>query len=273
MSTGLSKFQKTGLIALLAAIALAFVDLSLATIPLAMLLLVFLAAPFLHQMSFFIPVISRGPSDRSAVALTFDDGPDPGTTPMLLQLLQRHSVRATFFVVGRRARKYPELIQAILDHGHTIGNHGFHHDSLAAFKGTGRVLREIDATQKTLAFQGVRPLVFRPPAVVTYPAMGRALAKLNLTAVTFSCRAWDRGNRSVARIAQRILARVQPGDIIMLHDRLPSRRSELSRWLGQMASVVTGIQRRGLTIVPLAELIGQPVDQRLITATPSKETG
>ncbi len=271
MSTGLSKIQKTGLIALLAAIALAFVDLSLATIPFAMMLLVFLAAPFLHQMSFFMPVISRGPSDLlDAVALTFDDGPDPGTTPMLLQLLERHSVRATFFVVGRRARKYPELIQAILDHGHTIGNHGFYHDSLVAFKGSGRVLREIDATQKTLAVQGVQPLVFRPPAGITYPAMGRALAKLNLTAVTFSCRAWDRGNRSVTRIAQRILARVQPGHIIMLHDRLPFRRNELSRWLGQVASVVTGIHRRGLTIVPLAELIGQPVDQRIITP---KETG
>lgn len=263
MLAGLSRIEKIGLIALSAAGLFATIDLTLATVPIAMLLLIFLAAPFVHQLGFFIPVISNGSVDRPAVALTFDDGPDPDTTPALLELLERLDVTATFFVVGRRVATHPALVKQIMAQGHAIGNHGFHHDPLAPFKGAGRAVQEIVATQKALAPLGVAPLIFRPPVGITYPAMGRALAELNMVAVTFSCRAWDRGNRSVSRIARRILRRVRPGDIIMLHDRVPPQRSDTALWLGQVAAVVSGIRERGLTIVPLEELIDRPVDQRI----------
>jgi len=262
MLAGLSRIQKIGLTALLFAGLLATVDLALATVPLALLLLLFLAAPFVHQLGFFIPVISRGPANRQAVALTFDDGPDPETTLALLQLLEKLEVKATFFVVGNRVAAYPKLVEQILAQGHTIGNHGFHHDPMAPFKGAGRALLEIDATQQALAPLGVTPLLFRPPVGITYPAMGRALAQLDLTAVTFSRRAWDRGNRSVKSIARRILHGVRPGDIIMLHDRIPAQRHEVTRWLSEVADVVGGIRQRGLAVIPLAELINRPVDLR-----------
>lgn len=260
--TGLSGPQKISLLAVLAAAVLALIDLPLATVPLAILLLLFLTAPFVHQLGFFMPVISRGHSSQQAVALTFDDGPDPMGTPALLQLLKRHRVQATFFTVGRQAARHPDLIRAILAHGHTIGNHGYHHDPLAAFKGARRVLDEIVTTQQVLADSGVAPLVFRPPVGITYPAMGAALARLNMTAVTFSCRAWDRGNRSIAHISRRILNRVQPGDIIMLHDRLPPQGAEPARWLDEVAFILTGLGEKGLVVRPLAELIGRPVDRR-----------
>lgn len=260
--TGLSRLQKLGLLTILVAAVLALIDLALATVPVAMLLLLFLIAPFVHQLGFFMPVISRGHSNQRAVALTFDDGPDPRSTPALLRLLKRHRVQATFFTVGRQAERHPDLIRAILAHGHTIGNHGYHHDTLAAFKGARRVLDEIVATQRVLTDSGVTPLVFRPPVGITYPAMGAALARLNMTAVTFSCRAWDRGNRSIAHISRRILNRVRAGDIIMLHDRFPPQGAEPARWLDEVGLLLTGLGERGLAIRPLADLIGRPVDRR-----------
>jgi peptidoglycan/xylan/chitin deacetylase (PgdA/CDA1 family) len=257
-----SRPLKLGLLTVLAAAVLALIDPPLAAIPVSMLLLLFLIAPFVHQLGVFMPVISRGPPNQQAVALTFDDGPDPMGTPALLRLLKRHRVQATFFTVGRQAAAHPDIIRAILAHGHTIGNHGYHHDTLAAFKGARRVGDEIVATQRVLADSGVTPLVFRPPVGITYPAMAAALARLNMTAVTFSCRAWDRGNRSIAHISRRILNRVKPGDIIMLHDRLPPQGAEPARWLDEVDLILTGLNEKGLAIRPLAELIGRPVDRR-----------
>jgi peptidoglycan/xylan/chitin deacetylase (PgdA/CDA1 family) len=260
--TGLSKLQKLGLLTVLVAAVLGLIDPPLAAIPVAMLLLLLLSAPFVHRLGIFMPVISRGQSNQGTVALTFDDGPDPMGTPALLRVLKRRRVQATFFTVGQQAAAHPELIRAILAHGHTIGNHGYHHDTLAAFKGARRVRDEIVATQRVLADSGVTPLVFRPPVGITYPAMGAVLARLNMTAVTFSCRAWDCGNRSIAHISRRILNRVKPGDIIMLHDRLPPRGAEPARWLDEVDLILTGLNEKGLAIRPLAELIGRPVDRR-----------
>ena len=219
----MSKIQQIGGAALVCALVLALVDARLALVPAALFLLLFLSAPFIYRFGFFLPIISRGCSGRKIVALTFDDGPDPVTTPLLLDLLAAHGVAATFFVIGRRAKAHPELIRAILDHGHTIGNHSFSHDTLVAFKGVQMIEAEIAASQRVLSGLGVTPLLFRPPVGITYPLLGSVLAGLGLTAVTFSCLARDGGNRSIGRLAERILRRVRPDDIIMLHDGLPVR--------------------------------------------------
>ena len=194
--------------------------------------------------------------------MTFDDGPDPTTTPLLLERLAAHRAPATFFVTGRRAAAHPELIQAILAAGHTIGNHSYNHDTLVAFKGARRIFAEIAETQQLLIRLGVTPLLFRPPVGITYPALGNVLPRLDLTAVTFSCRARDGGNRSIGRLSARIIGRARPDDIIMLHDSRPRRRRHLSHWLAEIDRILAGISQKGLAVRPLAELIGRPVDLR-----------
>ena len=89
---------------------------------------------FLPGFGFYLPIVSRGESKLNAVALTFDDGPDPLVTPQVLQLLLKHQVTATFFVTGKKAAKHPELIKEILRHGHSIGNHSYIHDNLLMFR-------------------------------------------------------------------------------------------------------------------------------------------
>ena len=259
----LTRVYQIGLIALLSALLLAMIDPTFALVPLTLYVLLYLLAPFLHRLGLFLTVISRGNPGLGAVALTFDDGPDPRTTPALLQLLAHHGVEATFFVIGERVANRHDLIKVILEQGHTIGNHGFHHDAWVAFKGAQHVMDEIEATQKVLAGLGVTPRLFRPPVGITYPAMGRALTKLGMTAVTFNCQAWDRGNRSITHLARRIMSRVKPGDIIMLHDGLPPESGDVDRWLGEVAAIIEGLQKGGIEIRPLAELIGRPVHGKL----------
>lgn len=254
----MSKGLKIGLATLGIALLLLFIDPALSLVPIALFLLLLLAAPFMYRFGFFLPIIIRGRSGQPIVALTFDDGPDPVTTPLLLERLAAHHAPATFFVTGRRAAAHPELIQAILAAGHTIGNHSYNHDTLAAFKGPQRILSEIAETQRLLTRLGVTPLLFRPPVGITYPGLGKVLPRLGLTAVTFSCRARDGGNRSIARLCQRILRRVRADDIIMLHDSRPQRRAHLAHWLAEIDRILAGIAQKGLAIRPLAELIGRP---------------
>jgi peptidoglycan-N-acetylglucosamine deacetylase len=248
-----------GLLSLLAAALLLFLDVRLVIIPLAAFLLLNMVAPFCPRFSFYLPVVSRGSSGKKAVALTFDDGPDPSTTPALLKLLLTYQVQATFFVTGKNAAQYPELIKSILAQGHTIGNHSYSHNSLVFFKSTQTIIREIESTQKVLAGFGVRPQAFRPPVGLTSPRLGPALWHSGLYLINFSCRAFDGGNRRMKNLSEKILNRVRPDDIILLHDSKPPSAHLVLLWLKEIEQLFMGLAASGLAVLPLSELIGKPV--------------
>jgi peptidoglycan/xylan/chitin deacetylase (PgdA/CDA1 family) len=217
-----------------------------------------LAAPFVPTCSFFLPVISRGRSGRKAVALTFDDGPDPLTTPELLRLLKKHRVSGAFFVTGHRVVRYPQLTKEIIAQGHSVANHSFHHDMLGAFRSTQTMQHEIEATQRALKELGIVALAYRPPMGITSPRLRRVMQKEGLFVVNFSCRAWDGGNRRIRNLSRRILKRVRANDILLLHDNL-AQPSLLPHWAGEVDLILKGIPEKGLEILPLADLIGRPV--------------
>lgn len=253
-----SPMGRTGLGATAAAALLAWADLRLAAIPLGGFVLLCAAAPFIPSSSFFLPVISRGTSGRKAVALTFDDGPDPLTTPALLRLLKQHRACGTFFVTGQRAVRYPELVRDIIAQGHSVGNHSFRHDMLGAFRRTGTMRHEIQATQRALKDLGVAARAYRPPMGITSPRLRRIMQEEGMFVVNFSCRAWDGGNRRIRNLARRILKRVRAGDILLLHENLP-QPSLLGGWAEEVERILKGIPEKGLEIAPLADVIGRPV--------------
>lgn len=254
-----SPAERTGLIAIALAVLLGAVDLRLATVPLTLFVILCAMAPFFPEACFFFPVVSRGRTGKPVVALTFDDGPDPDTTPRLLDLLTRYRVPATFFVTGRRAARYPHLIRMILERGHSVGNHTFHHDCFRIFWQPSRLAREIDDTQETLSRLGVVPLVFRPPMGIITPVMGKLLTERRLALVNFSCRAWDRGNRRIDGVADRLLGKVRADDIVLLHDTPGGHSARVDQWLTEVRAILDGMQRKQLTVVPLDHLIGRPV--------------
>lgn len=255
----LSLAELTGVAAHVAALGLTVIDARLSVIPLAAFLILCLTAPFFTSFSFYLPIVSRGKSGKQAVALTFDDGPDPVSTPELLRLLAKHGIKATFFVTGQKAAANPELIREMIHQGHAVGNHSYSHDIFIMFKGRQVLWREIESTQNVLSAFGIRPLAFRPPVGITNPLLKPVLCKAGMYNVNFSCRAIDRGNRRVKQLSEKILNRIRPDDIVVLHDIPPREKSLLTYWLNEVELMLSGIQSKGLAILPLAEIIGRPV--------------
>jgi peptidoglycan/xylan/chitin deacetylase (PgdA/CDA1 family) len=218
MKISFSQAEKLAIILFLLAVPLYALAPMFAAIPLSLFLLCCLIAPFSPQWGFFLPIISKSKTGCKGVTLTFDDGPCPASTPILLDLLDRFHFQATFFVIGEQAEKYPNLIADILARGHTIGNHSWQHDNLLMLRSKNRLRQDIRKTQELLMNSGIRSFIFRPPAGITNPRLKSILEDEGLITVTFSCRAFDGGNKKIANLAERIIRKLKPGDIILLHD-------------------------------------------------------
>jgi peptidoglycan/xylan/chitin deacetylase (PgdA/CDA1 family)/2-polyprenyl-3-methyl-5-hydroxy-6-metoxy-1,4-benzoquinol methylase len=240
---------------------LLFVDIRTAPLPLLAFLLACAIAPFLPRVGFFLPIVGRGKPGEKGVALTFDDGPDPEVTPLLLDLLDRHSVPATFFVTGERAARHPAIIRDILSRGHSIGNHSYHHFPFLMLKGMRTLRREIESTQSVLAGFGVVPMAFRPPVGITNALLWRVLLEQGMFCVNYSCRAVDIGNRRIGRLSEKVLKAVSPGDIIALHDIAP-RHAGTERLMAEFDALLRGLKEKGSEVVPLDRLIGREVMRR-----------
>jgi peptidoglycan/xylan/chitin deacetylase (PgdA/CDA1 family) len=156
---------------------------------------------------------------RGEVALTLDDGPDPEVTPAVLDLLDRHGAQATFFCIGERALRHPELCREILRRGHAIGNHSFHHGLGFATSGVGGFIRELALAQDALTgITGVRPRFFRAPFGLRNPLLGPALSRLGLSLASWTRRSFDTRASDPALVARRLLRGLKAGDILLLHD-------------------------------------------------------
>lgn len=157
----------------------------------------------------------------AAVALTFDDGPNPTITPRLLELLERHEAQATFFLIGRHVRACPDLAKEIAARGHTIGNHTDTHPSLV-WLAPRRIREELtrcgDALEKAT---GLRAHLLRPPYGFRGPQLQGVVRQSGLRGVVM----WSRsGHDWVVQPAARVIERlrkVRGGDIILLHDGAP----------------------------------------------------
>jgi len=251
-----------GIAAVVVAAGLAFVDVRLVVVPLGLFLLVCLAAPFLPRWPFFGETVVHGSRDERCVALTFDDGPDPSTTPALLDLLARRGVQAAFFVVGGRAAAYPALIRRMLAEGHEIANHSSSHDPLLMLRSGKELGREIDGCNEALVALGVRSFVFRSPVGIVSPRLFPALRERGMTSVGFSRRGRDFGNRRIRGLARRVLRGVRAGDVVLLHDGPIADGSAVELWRAEMEAVLDGLAERRLEVRPLSEVIGRPVMER-----------
>jgi len=158
----------------------------------------------------------RGPNTRRAIALTFDDGPSE-STPRLLELLERHGARATFFLSGHHVRRLPHVARQVVRGGHEIGNHTDTHEALY-LRSPLFILEQISRAQASiLDVTGLAPRLFRPPLGARWFGMRDALNKLGLKGVMWTeiARDWTLDGASVA---ERLQARATPGAIFCFHD-------------------------------------------------------
>lgn len=152
------------------------------------------------------------------VALTFDDGPNPEATPRILDALAARDVKATFFVLGRHADRWPEIVKRASAEGHGIGNHGWHHRKLH-LRGPGYVRRDLSmGTESIMRAAMIRPKLFRAPHGFRSPWVSPIATSLGQRTVGWSRGVWDSANPGVDEIVRRTVQATRPGRILLLHD-------------------------------------------------------
>jgi len=163
---------------------------------------------------------------RGEVAVTIDDGPEPAVTPRVLDLLDEHQAKATFFCIGERVGRYRELAHEIVQRGHSIENHSERHLGYFSTLGPRRMADEIQRAQDSIsAITGVVPMFFRAPAGLRNPFLDPVLNRLALRLASWTRRGFDTLNREADKVLGILTRGVRGGDILLLHDGHAGRTS------------------------------------------------
>ncbi len=197
------------------------------------------------ELQWFGTVVSRS-KHPNRIALTIDDGPDPATTPLFLEILAKHGAHATFFLLTDRAAKYPALVRQIADQGHEIGLHGLRHEAAIAWCSPREGARWLREGLQGLQDLGVDAVPwFRPPFGVVSPRTFLAAAEAALGVAWCSIRTGDGVAVDVLRFRKRALA-ARGGDVVLMHDGNATTIAELPSILTAWTSAgfeITGFDR------------------------------
>jgi peptidoglycan-N-acetylglucosamine deacetylase len=214
-------------------------------------LLVFWVEPlvFLGVFERLAPNITfRIRTDHPWAALSFDDGPHPIFTPQVLEILQRYDAKATFFLIGERARRHPELVARIKAAGHEVGNHYFTNGSILQHSDADFVDR-LDQTENELGITS-RPKLFRPPGGVARPGQLRLARARGYECVLGCAYPHDPMHPSVWYIRWLIEKNLVPGAIVILHDGI----SDPTRSIRALPHILAAGRERGLRFVSIGDL-------------------
>lgn len=201
-------------------------------------------------------VIWRGPTDKKVVAITFDDGPHPRFTPEILDLLDQYQAKATFFVIGKHVKLYPEIVKREIDSGHEIGNHTFSHINIRA-SSSERIWKEFQDTQEVIyKATGKKARLFRPPYGIYNNMIKNIASQAGCNVVLWSTHqdARDWSNPGVDKIVNTVLTKTRNGDIILLHDYVEGE----SQTVEALKTILPQLKEKGFVFVTISELLGMP---------------
>lgn len=192
---------------------------------------------------------------KRQIALTFDDGPDPVVTPQILDILENHQAKATFFCIGYRAEQHPELIKRMVHQGHQVENHSYSHHTTFALHGTKGITKEITRAHEALSqLTGKPPRFFRPIAGIRNPLLDPVLSKLGLHLVSWTHRGFDTRFNNPNRLHRWLTKGLSAGQIILLHDGNTARTHEgIAVSVACLPAVLQSISDAGLKTVTLDE--------------------
>ncbi len=180
---------------------------------------------------------------KPSVYLTFDDGPIPESTPWLLETLEKFGAKATFFMVADNARRYPHLHKAVVEAGHSVGNHTFHHQPPFR-QSTAEMLADVGIADEIL-----KSRLFRPPHGLILPSQQKALSKAGYRIVMFDLNTLDyRADRTPQQIIDSVKRNVRPGCIINFHDSLKS----IQKLKEALPPILAHLLAQGYSLPPLS---------------------
>lgn len=198
------------------------------------------------------------PAPQKVIALTFDDGPNPMTTPQVLDELKKRNIKATFFLIGIHARDYPELVKRMDKNGFEIGNHTWNHPYLPKC-GNAKICDQLIRTSELIErLTGKKPSIMHPPKWSGYDKRSIAQTrKCGLHSTLWTVDPSDWSDRNTAHISAHVLSRTGAGDIILLHDIYPTT-------VAAVPTILDGLIAQGFKFVTVSELL--KIDQELAAA-------
>lgn len=196
----------------------------------------------------YIKTLCKAETRNKKIAITFDDGPNPETTPEVLSLLDKYNIKATFFCIGKQITDNKELLKLIDKKGHLIGNHTWSHDRWFDLYSASKMKSDIERTNQ-LIFEtiGKKTKLFRPPYGVTNPSLKNAIKDLDFHTIGWSIRSLDTIHNA-QKALRRINKKLSPGSIILLHDN----RQHIVEILEPFLEYIT---KENYTIIPVNDLL------------------
>jgi peptidoglycan-N-acetylglucosamine deacetylase len=202
----------------------------------------------------------HGDNTEGKIALTFDDGPNEPYTSQILDLLDLYKIKATFFVLGKRVEKYPQVTRRILAAGHVIGNHSYSHQHLSMQKQE-VVEQEIDRGDRAIfAATGIHPTLFRSPYGELSIGVIDAVEHKAMSLISWSMTPKDWHKIDAKTISDRVMSQVANGSIILMHDGDGIHDGDRQRVVVALTLVIPLLKAAGYQFVTVPELLGLPAD-------------
>lgn len=196
-------------------------------------------------------------SQTRQIALTFDDVPDPRYTPYVLDVLKKHNIKATFFIVGSRARKHPDLVRRIVKEGHVVGNHSFNHPNFAKLSSSQFSQQILRSERIIQGITGLRPKLIRPPyGEITEPQLRWARSS-RYKIVNWNVDSMDWKGLSPRQIRNNVVPHTGPGSIILMHAG-GGTTTDLHGTIRVLPSMISELEGKGYSFVTLPELLHVP---------------
>jgi peptidoglycan-N-acetylglucosamine deacetylase len=220
---------------------------------------------------FFLAIIPNTPqffgtavrcveTDEKVVALTYDDGPRPPTTQGVLDVLLKHQVYATFFLIGENAEKNRDLVKKIYTAGHELGNHTYSHPVLI-WRSPSFVREQIEKTDKIIRECGYnKEIFFRSPKGMKFIFDAWELSKMNRTNILFDVASWDWESPGVNKIVDNVVHDVKPGSIILLHDGYGDKKDVATA----SDIIITKLKAQGYRFLTISELLKKDKQNRFV---------
>jgi peptidoglycan/xylan/chitin deacetylase (PgdA/CDA1 family) len=231
-------------------------------VPVLLVEAVLLFAMLERRAPLFGRVYWKGVPRRREVAITFDDGPTDPHTARILDILRDKSVKATFFVLGRRAEALPAVVARAAAEGHEIGNHGYDH-AVLPLRGPAFTREQIGRTSAIIErASGRRPTLFRPSHGWRSPWVNRGASAAGCRVVGWTLGVWDTDRPGAEVIRQRVERGVEPGCILLLHDgRGLEPDADASQVVEALPAIIDGLRRAGYRLVTVSEMMKNAVEE------------